>query len=689
MPHSLYFAIHNHQPVGNFDSVIDDAFEKAYLPFLRLVKKFPTFKFALHNSGILYEWAEKRKPEFFKLIEDLLAQKQLELLGGGFYEPILPSIPKVDRIGQILKMSDYLEKRFGARPKGLWVTERVWEPNLPKVLAETGIEFTMLDDTLFRYSGYDGSLTVGPLLTEDEGRLVYVFPILKELRYKIPFAPVEEVAHRLFAQPENPKSWVYADDGEKFGAWPKTFEHCYTNGWVERFLAEITAHSNSLETKFFSEALAGHKSAALIYLPTAAYEEMLEWALPPKLQVQYEEVKEQIKQAGHWEKAAPFFRGGFWRNFLTKYPEVNQMHKKMLFVSGRLQTLKKKSKTVRREWKEAQDLLYKGQCNCPYWHGVFGGAYLTHLRAANYEALIGAQNVIYELENKQPVVTVEEIDFNADGQHEIIIETPTIFCVLNPHQGGCITELDFKPKRFNLQNTFTSYPEAYHKKLMGAGPSSSEVATIHARIETKEEDLEKYLPRGGAPIHPNCSFREHIDGHPLHIAYARKLERRETSAVVLLRGIEPTDLLIEKRMALSASRPRLRFEYRLENIGAQKRDAKFVSEFNFNFEAPFSPDRYFKINGQKPSRPTLENEDHVGNVTSVEMVDEWRKVAAAFRFEQPVSFERHPIFTVSLSEGGAEKTYQGSKLLFGYPIQLKGKQSIELNFSLELLSLSL
>ena len=100
MPHSFYFALHNHQPVGNFDSVIDEAFEKAYLPFLRLVKKFPTFRFALHNSGILYEWAEKRKPEFFKLIEDLRAQKQLELLGGGFYEPILPSIPEADQIGR-------------------------------------------------------------------------------------------------------------------------------------------------------------------------------------------------------------------------------------------------------------------------------------------------------------------------------------------------------------------------------------------------------------------------------------------------------------------------------------------------------------------------------------------------------------------------------------------------------------
>ena len=687
MPHSLYFAIHNHQPVGNFDSVVDEAFEKAYLPFLRLAKKFPTFKFALHNSGILYEWAEKRKPEFFKLIEDLLGQKQLELLGGGFYEPILPSIPEADRIGQILKMSDYLEKHFGTLPKGLWTTERVWEPNLPKTLAEAGIEYTLLDDTLFKYAGYDGPLTAGPLLTEDEGRSIYVFPILKELRYKIPFAPVEEVAHRLFAQPENPKSWVYADDGEKFGIWPKTHEHCYTNGWLERFLAEITSHSHSLETEFFSEATAGKKPAEKIYLPTAAYEEMLEWALPPKRQLEYEQTREQIKQTGHWENAAPFFRGGFWRNFLTKYPEANQMHKKMLFVSQRLGKAKNEQKSHRKELKEAENLLFKGQCNCPYWHGVFGGAYLTHLRAANYEALIGAENILYELENKTPTVAMEETDFDADGQKEIVIETPTVFCVISPHTGGCITELDFKPKRFNLQNTFTAYPEAYHKKLGLSSSSSPELATIHAHIKTKDKDLERYLPREGAPIYPNWSFRENIDGHILHISYEPKLERRDTSAAILLKGNEPPNLIIEKRIAFSASRPRLRFEYRLENLSAEKRALHLESEFNFNFEAPYASDRYFKINGQKPNHPTLEVEERMVNVTFVELVDEWRKVAARFQFEQPVSFERRPIFTVSLSEGGAEKTYQGSKLLFGYPLQLKGKQSVELNFSLELLSL--
>ncbi|MGE5693478.1 MAG: alpha-amylase/4-alpha-glucanotransferase domain-containing protein, partial [Candidatus Zixiibacteriota bacterium] len=218
------------------------------------------------------------------------------------------------------------------------------------------------------------------------------------------------------------------------------------------------------------------------------------------------------------------------------------MHKKMLFVSRRLGKAKNKQKSHRKELKEAENLLFKGQCNCPYWHGVFGGAYLTHLRAANYEALIGAANILYELENKTPTVTMEETDFDSDGQNEIVVETPTVFCVISPHNGGCITELDLKPKCFNLQNTFTAYPEAYHKKLGLSSSSSPELATIHAHIKTKDKDLERYLPREGAPIYPNWSFRENIDGHILHISYEPKLERRDTSAAILLKGNEPPNL---------------------------------------------------------------------------------------------------------------------------------------------------
>jgi len=687
MPHTLFFAVHNHQPVGNFDSVIDDAFEKGYLPFLRLVRQFPDFKFALHNSGILYEWAEKRKPEFFELIEELLEQRQIELLGGGFYEPILPSIPEADRLGQILKMSDYLEKRFGQRPIGTWIAERVWEPNLPKTLFRAGIEYTMLDDTHFRYAGYNGPLTSGPLLTEDEGRAVYVFPILKELRYKVPFGTIEEIKNRLFENLNEDKCWVYADDGEKFGVWPKTYEHCYINGWLEKFLEAVTSDGNRLQVRFFSEALKNGGSVDRVYLPPASYEEMLEWALPPQLQLDYETVKEKLKSIGEWEKAAPFLRGGFWRNFLSKYPEVNHMHKKMLLVSHKLQGLKDSPQKNKTKLEEARNLLYKGQCNCPYWHGVFGGAYLTHLRAANYEALIGAQNLIYELDGKAQI-SVEEIDFDADGHKEVVVETSDLFCVINPHKGGSISELDFKAKQFNLQNTFAGRLEAYHLKLSESTRSSEQIATIHARIEIKDKNLAEYLPSTDKPVYPKWSFYDTLDevtGY--RVAFQSEIKKEAKKAVVSLETENFAGFSLQKTISFEVDQPRIKFDYQLKNLQAKQMPFTWTSEFSFNFEAPYSPDRYFKINGKKSVHPTLEAEEKVADVNSVELVDEWRKLAAVFRFSIPIRFQRIPIFTVSLSESGVEKTYQGSTLLFGFPLNLKPNEASVFEFSLELLSL--
>jgi alpha-amylase/alpha-mannosidase (GH57 family) len=149
------FGIHNHQPVGNFDHVFEEAFQKAYLPFLQLLDKHPRIRISLHNSGCLWEWLEGHHPEYFHLIQILVDRGQVELLSGPFYEAILPAIPEIDRQGQIGMLSDYLEKQFGKRPRGAWLPERVWEPELARTFAEAGIEYTLTDDWHFRAVGFE------------------------------------------------------------------------------------------------------------------------------------------------------------------------------------------------------------------------------------------------------------------------------------------------------------------------------------------------------------------------------------------------------------------------------------------------------------------------------------------------------------------------------------------------------
>ncbi len=59
---SLVIVIHDHQPVGNFDSVFARALARAYRPFLELLERHSSLRLALHTSGPLLEWLAAHAP---------------------------------------------------------------------------------------------------------------------------------------------------------------------------------------------------------------------------------------------------------------------------------------------------------------------------------------------------------------------------------------------------------------------------------------------------------------------------------------------------------------------------------------------------------------------------------------------------------------------------------------------------
>jgi len=122
---NLAFCIHSHQPTGNFPWVFRNAYDRAYRPFLEVVRRHPHIKVVLHYSGSLLTWLEENRLEIFDNISYLVRQGRAEMLTGGFYEPILAIIPERDTLGQITYLTEYLKRHFDADPKGLWLTERV------------------------------------------------------------------------------------------------------------------------------------------------------------------------------------------------------------------------------------------------------------------------------------------------------------------------------------------------------------------------------------------------------------------------------------------------------------------------------------------------------------------------------------------------------------------------------------
>ncbi len=470
------FAVHNHQPVGNFPGIVGKAFRKCYGPLLERIARHPSFQFALHFSGPLWEYMETRERTIWGLIEGLAARGQIELLSGGFYEPVLSLIPEKDRIGQIRMMNRFLREKFNQRPRGLWLTERVWEPHLPSSLARAGIAYTLLDEEHFRYAGVRN---IGAAyITENEGQPLYVFPINKDLRYLIPFRPLKEVDRFFDTIRANGGTAILGDDGEKFGVWPGTGKTLRENGWLESFLVYL--ENNGIRAMTFSSYLDNTVPAGRIYLPPASYEEMMEWTLEPHASDLFRKFKAKTRP-----ELRRFLRGGNFRDFFLKYHEANHLHKRMILVSKEVHASSKK---------DALRNLYKGQCNDAYWHGIFGGLYLPHLREAAYRHLLQAEKSTAAEQGWK------KLDYDLDGKTEFFWRGKTFNILVKPNYGGSIVELDDVPLARNLSNVLTRTRESYHARENRTGRADQKAVgkSIHV--------MEKAFPRGAEDL-------VHSDGH--------------------------------------------------------------------------------------------------------------------------------------------------------------------------------
>ena len=467
-PVRFVFGVHLHQPVGNFDHVFEQHLQDVYHPLIERLAAHRFFPFALHLSGPLLEWLEAHDTKYLDLLGRLAADGHVELLLAGFYEPVLASLPRADRIEQIGWMRETIQRRFGVAATGLWLTERVWEPDLAGDLADAGVRYVLVDDRHFLVSGFERETLHAPFWTESGGKRVAVFPIDERLRYLIPFKPPASIAAYLreLRAAGRPLA-VFVDDGEKFGGWPGTKDWVYTRGWLDQFLDAMAALVRGGEVQLTTPgtALGDVPSAGLVYLPTASYREMETWALPPAAAARLAALERDLGEERVAGPDGALVRGGHWRNFLVKYPEANRMHKKMLALSALCRD--------RGDPAAARRAIGRAQCNDAYWHGVFGGLYLPHLRAAIWRNLAQAER---DLRQGEPLA-VEQLDLDGDGQVEIWIHSSAFSAVVSPKRGGVIEEYTVFESGVNYADVLTRRREPYHEVRDEAHAAASNDAT--------------------------------------------------------------------------------------------------------------------------------------------------------------------------------------------------------------------
>jgi alpha-amylase len=628
----VYFGIclHFHQPVGNFDNILERAYQKCYRPFLDVFEKYPEIKMTFHFSGCLLDYFEDKHPDFLDKVKRLADKGQIEMMGGGYYEPIFPSIPEIDAIGQINMMSGYVKKRFGQKVLGIWTPERVWVPELSDYYSKAGIKYSILDDAHFLKAGLKENELYGYFMTGHKGKEVAIFPSNKRLRYIIPFKmPAEIIDYFKDAGARHAMPLLtYGDDGEKFGEWPFTHDWVYQKQWLDKFFQELMKNRDWIETVKLSDYMRSNPPVKKIRIPEASYEEMMEWS------------------------------GGSWMNFIKKYPETNHMVSRMHYVSTKVH---KCTSAQVHKLEEARRELYKGQCNCAYWHGVFGGIYLYHLRKAVYEHLINAEKIIWSSEArlKGPSFAINEVDFYKNGKKAFIMENKDFSIIIDPKKGGIIRELDYRPLSINLVNTIARHEESYHKKIkekINSEANKTGVHTIHEDIKTIDPGLKAEFVYDN---HIRACLVDYI-GDFLNAPYDAK---KTKDKVILTRkgNVDGRAVMLTKEIGIN-NKKEIEVSYILKNLSKEAIDADFGIEFNLTM--PYlNSDRYNYFADNK-ILASLNEKGSIPNPGSFSIKDSKRGLDINLKFsEKPQEVRYFPVKTVSQSERAYELNYQCSCIL--------------------------
>jgi 4-alpha-glucanotransferase/alpha-amylase len=641
---SLLFGVHAHQPAGNFPEVFEHAHVRCYKPFLEIVHRYPDFRFAVHFSGPLLDYLFEQHPHDMQLLAEMVERGQVEMFGAGDTEPVLASIPERDRIGQVERLSKKLEWRFGQRPTGAWLTERVWEATVVPALARTGIDYVTVDDYHFLCTGKTAKELDGYFTTEEGGHRLHLFPISEQLRYRFPFSPAADaVAYLEELAANGDDAAIYFDDIEKFGIWPETYQWVYERGWLREFIERVLA-SRTVRTQTFQELRSENRTRGIVYLPTTSYIEMNEWTLPAEAAHRFADLVAREKAASTYEAHKPFIRGGIWKNFLTRYPEANWMHKRMTGLSQRLEDVRPHLEPA--QWRDLETQLYLAQANDAYWHGLFGGVYMPHLRRGIYKALVTLESA---LDRHAPRPAVEAIDLDRDGVDELVLHNEKLQAIVKLDGTASICELDAYELGQNFGDTLRRHAEHYHRRALEQHTETKAadggIASAHDRFRTKHEILPADVvpdPRGRGMFHDTWNGAV-VD------TYGEDLIDARTAFVARVEGVA-----IRKRMAIREAT--VRVDYVIEASAPGK------LEVTLDIAMPCCDGYAGRVIHDGEILGGFGQPLGVEPARRITLDDRYMNGSVTISASRDVSLRLAPYYTVSQSEDGLEKVMQAVTL---------------------------
>ena len=306
-------------------------------------------------------------------------------------------------------------------------------------------------------------------------------------------------------------------------------------------------------------------------------------------------------------------------------------------------------------------------------------------------------------------------DVDVDGLPEILFESPGQVVVIKPDAGAAIASWDVRGPRHALADVIRRRPEAYHRALVAAAEAAGEpannpaaeslpggsdaptetagVESIHEIVLEKEPGLagrlvyDAYERRSGL-VHllsldvtaadlAGQTFEERADvlDAPYEVVEldGDHLVARRDATATLDAGDQPVRLEKTYRFEGDRRRPSLTLTVRLTNRSPRPLEARLAVEWNLLFlGGGGNPAAYYDVGTGRLSH------DSTGEVAGATRVGSGNTdIGLALGTEMAPAADAwwYPIDTISHSEGGFERVYQGSSLVLSWPVAIAPGES--------------
>ena len=648
----LVLGSYNHLPEGTEETVLEETYQTCYRPFLSVLYRFPDIFASIHYSGSLLRWLEARHPEFFMLLEEMVLRKQIELLGGGFFAPLLPLLSNSDRLGQIEYLTTFIRKNFGRRPRGCWLPEYAWEPSMASSLQTSGMDFTFLPISHFRAAGFERDGFFRPVLTEDQGRGLAVYPVFdcqQSFESSLGFEETLEAIRGRYGLDHSLMVVFMAGEAIK-GLWSRSVYES-PDVYLEKTFTAVRKDSLSLETVTPARYLRSMRHFQRAYFPSGATERYLASGLSEKLKRERKEAQKSLN--GETER---FLAIGGIRMPLLRYEEGVSLYSKMQYVhllAGQLRGDKSRKKT-------AQEELWRGQSGDAYWHNHSGGISRLSLREAVYEALIDAEKTTRQKGAFASGIIQTDIDF--DGVKEILYQGTEINAYLHA-RGGVLFELDSLKTSRNLANVF-----GYVEGRNSSAPKGIRRRCFLDRFQEKPTNLGVFASSGIVDIGTFADSYYNI----------REL-KRSNQEICLIRdgfisiGGRKVPVTVEKVFLFRKTGVTVR--YSITNRGSESLACRYSCDLNLS---PSSRLEKLVLGAGLEDR-TVELDSAVPG----EVAEGRRLTLVDLESEEPLSVSvdpccrmlQAPIYTTINPEEGEERLYQGCAISLEWPLNLAADET--------------